>query len=192
MALGLKNWNIAENIVWFVRLSDSGTGVSVEMYLTQADAESRTNLQAAGEGGYGTDVEIALTKEPGASVPVSPFQGEYSWHLVVSGESGDGTKILKVREFVEMDEISHPIYRNAALIASRAAAEINAHTHAAIIRNIGLGTHLPEMEPGRVLRVNSARHGVNDLSQVREHRILGTPDTLVSELEAWKYMELKR
>jgi len=189
----IENWNIAENIVWYARLSDSGSGVSVEFYLTQTDAEARTSLQASGESsGYGSEMEVELTNEGDAVTPVSLFIEDYDWHVTVSGESEDPTRIFKVREFVEMDEISHPVYRNSALIAARAAAEINAHTHAAIIRNIFLGTHLPEIEVGQIAGMDSARRGVDDLSQIHEHQIIGTPDSLVSEIEIRKYLELKR
>lgn len=192
MALSIENWNIAENILWYARLSDSGSGVAVEMYLTQADAEAQTNMQASGESsGYGED-EVVLTNEESAMVPISLFNDAYSWHLAVRGEEGDPVTIFRVREFVEMDEISHSIYRNSALITARATAEINAHTHAAIIRNIILGTHLPEIEVGDIAGLDSARRGVDDLSQIHEHQIIGTPDSLVSEIEIRKYLELKR
>lgn len=193
MAFSILNWNIAENIVWYVRLSDTGAGVSAELYLTRADAEARTNLQAGGESsGYGSNLEITLTNEDGASVPVSFFQEGYSWHLTVAGGSGDPVKIFKVREFVDLEEIVHPIYRNSALLEARAAAEINAHTHARINRTLLLGVHLPGLKAGDILRLNSNRRGIDDLSQVFEHRILGTPDSLVSEVDVVKFLELKR
>jgi hypothetical protein len=193
MTMQINHWNVAENNVWYVRLADSGTGVSVELYLTEADAEAQTNLQASGESsGYGSNLEIELTNEEDATIPVTMFCEDYSWHVKVSGESEDSTKIFKLREFVEMDEISHSVYRNSVLITARATAEIDAHTHAAIIRSIVLGTHLPGLEAGQIAGVNSARRGVNDLSQVHEHTIIGTHDSLVSELETRKYIELTR
>jgi len=193
MALSVLNWNIDENRVWYVRLEDTGSAVSAELYLTLADAEAQENLQASAEStGYGTALEVTLVNEEAASVPVSLFQGEYAWNIIVAGQNGDATKIFKIKEFVEMEEISHSIYRNSALISARATAEINAHTHAAIVREIGLGTHLPEIEPGQILGVNSARRGINDLSQVAEHMIVGTQNSIVSNLEIRKYMALKR
>jgi len=193
MAMEIDNWNIAENILWYARLSDSGSGVAVELYLTEADTEAQTNLQASGESsGYGSNLEVKLTNEGEAVTPVSLFIEDYDWHVMVSGASEDATRIFKVREFVEMDEISHPIYRNSALITARATAEIEAHTHAAIIRNISLGTHLPEIEAGDIAGLDSVRRGVDDLGQVHEHQIIGTPDSLVSEIEIRKYLELKR
>ena len=196
--LSILNWNIDENRIWFIRLADSGAAVSVELYLTLADAQAQTNLQASGESsGYGSDLEVILGNDSEATTPVSFFQEEYLWHLVVSGQNGDPVKIFKIKEFVEMDEISHAIYRNSTLIGSRAAAEIDAHTHAVIIRNISPGLHLPELEVGDIARLNSARRSVDDFSQVVEHEIVGEinddgTQSLVSNIETRKYLELKR
>ncbi len=190
--LSIVNWNIAQNIIWYVRLADAGSTISVELYLTQSDAEAQTNMQASGESsGYGS-VEVTLTNEVGATEPVALFRDDYAWHLTVSGAASDSTKIFKVKEFVDLDEISHAIYRNSSLITARAMAEINAHTHAAIIRQISLGTHLPELEIGDVARLISTRRGLDDYGQIFEHTIIGTPDSLVSEIEIRKYLELKR
>ena len=193
MALSITNWNIAENIDWFVRLEDTGSGISVELYLTQADAEAQTNLQSSGESsGYGSDLEITLSNEEEAATPVSLFIDDYDWHLMATGEDGDATKIFQVKAFVELDEIAHSIYRSSDLIQARATAEIDAHTHAAIIRNVALGIHLPEIEVGQIAGVDSDRRGIDDLGQIHEHQIIGTPDSLVSEMEIRKYLELKR
>jgi hypothetical protein len=193
MALSVVNWNIDENRVWFVRLSDTGTAILVELYLTQADAEAQANLQASGESsGYGSELEVVLVFEVGATVPVTLFRDEYTWHIMVAGQNGDAAKIFKIKEFIEMDEISHAIYRNSSSITARATAEIDAHTHAAIIREIALGTHLPTLEVGDIVGLNSTRRGLNDLSQVTDMEITGTPNSLPSSIETRKYLELKR
>jgi hypothetical protein len=137
-------------------------------------------------------LDVGLANEPDATNPVSLFIDAYAWHLQVNGENGDPAKIFKVKRFVELEEISHSIYRDSILIAARAEAEINAHTHAAIIRDIILGTHLPEIEVGQTAGLFSDRREVDDLSQIHEHRIMGTPDSLISEVEIRKYMEIKR
>jgi hypothetical protein len=193
MALSIINWNIDENRVWFVRLSDTGSAMLVELYLTQADAEARANMQASGEStGYGSAQEVTLVNEVGATVPVSFFREEHSWHIMVAGQNGDTAKIFKIKEFIEMDEVSHAIYRNSSLITARATTEIDAHTHAAIIRTIPLGTHLPELEVGQIMSISSARRGINDLTQVTEYEIIGTHNSLISTLKTSKYLELKR
>jgi hypothetical protein len=194
MAFEITNWNIAENRAWYARIADLGEdGIQIELYLTLADAQARANLQAQGETtGYGADVEVILINEDSATVPVTLFREDYEWHLLVDGASGDDTVIFKIKEFVELDEISHPIYRNSALIEARAAAEIDAHTHAAIVRDITLGTHAPTMEPGDVVTLTSDRRGLDDMGQVFERTITGTVNSLTDAIEVRKFLELKR
>lgn len=194
----ITSWNVNPNRLWFVRLSDAGSGIRAELYLTQADAEAQTSLQAAGTStGFGSGQAITLTNESGATEPVSSFQDIYSWHLLVSGADGDPEKIYRIKEFVDLDEISDPIYRNEALITTRARAEINAHTHAVITKDVSLGSHIPTLEPGEIVQLASARRGKTELLQVMEHRISGEVSdsgemSLVSSLVSAGYLALKR
>jgi len=193
MTLSIDNWNVAQNAVWFVRLSDTGGAVQAGLYLSAAAAEAQTGLQASGESsGYGSNLEITLTNEEEASTPVSRYQAEYAWHLKAGGQNGDSARIFKVNTFVELDEIAHPVYRNPSLISRRAAAEIDAHTHAAIVREMLLGVHLPTADVADIVRVNSARRGVNVLGQVDRHVIDGQVDRLTSTLTVSTYLELTR
>lgn len=197
MAFSIDSWNINPNRAWFVRLSDGGSGISVELYLSQAEAQSQTTRQAHGiTAGYGAELGLTLSNDPGAAFPVSLFQ-DYLWHLKVSGASGDAAKVFKVKEFVDLDEIDHPIFRNAALIPLRAAAEIDAHTHALIRKEITLGSHLPELEPGGIVRLSSSRRGRIENLQVVEHRIVGEQSEggetrLTSTIAATSHMALRR
>jgi len=193
MALSIVNWNIAENTVWYVRLAVSGSAISIALYLSEADAAAQTNAQASGvSSGYGTSLEITLTNTSGATTPVSIFRDDYAWHLIISGASGDSAKIIKIKEFVDLDEISHAIYHNGTLIEARAIAEIDAHTHAAIIREIALASHLPSLEPGDIVNLDSDRRSLDDMGQVFEHTITGTPNSLTDTIEMRKFLELKR
>lgn len=191
-------WNINPNRVWFVRLADAGASILVELYLTQADAQAQTDRQAAGDtSGFGSDLPVTLAIDPGASVPVLLYQAAHSWHLRISGADGDPTKIYKVKEFVDLDEISHPIYRNSALIETRARAEIDAHTHARIPRQVELGSHIPTLEPGDTVRLNSARRGKDEMYQALEHRMAGEINDdgearLTSSISVAGYLALKR
>lgn len=189
----LSSWNIAENRQWFVVLSDGGTGVAVGLYLTQAAAEGETDRQASGiSSGYGSALPVVLAADAGATVPPTMLQAEHGWHLRAAGTSGDSSRILRVGPFVDLPEISHAVYRDAGLIARRAAAEIDAHTHARIVRSVSLGTHLPDLEVGAIARIQSARRSLDVMGQVEGHRIVGTPDSLVSELDVVSYLELVR
>jgi hypothetical protein len=193
MAFSIDNWNVNPNRLWFVRMYDGTTGVGVELYLTLANAQAQTNRQANGvSSGYGTAKSITLSPDVGASVPVSRFQIVYSWHLLATGYSGNSVKIFQLKPFVDLAEISHPLYRNEAIIPLRAAAEINAHTHASIKRDVDLASHLPELEPGDIMEIDSDRLGAAPLGQVIEHRIAGEPNKLTSTLTVTSYLALKR
>ncbi len=196
--LEINSWNVNPNREWFVRLSDAGSAIAAGLYLTQADALAQTKRQAHGvTAGFGTALPVTLANEPAAEAPVSFFQPTYNWHLLVSGQDGNTVRILRVREFVDLDEIEHPIYRNEALITSRASAEIDAHTHAKISKDISLGAHLPTMEPGDTVRIDSSRRGKDEVLQVIEHRILAESldsgeTRLTSSLTAASYLPLRR
>lgn len=198
MALSIVASNLNPNRLWYVKLSDAGTGIAVELFLTEADADAGTNRQAHGTStGYGSSVEVVLNADPGATVEISTFQTGQTWHLKVGGAGSDPTVVERMAEFVELDEISHPIYRNADLITTRATAEIDAHTHARLQKDIDLGSHLPTLEPGDILRLNSTRRGKNELLQVAEHRISaevseGGEMSLTSSVTAAGYIVLKR
>ena len=192
MAFSITNLNYNPNRVWFVRLADAGSNISIELYTTLTDAQAQTNKQAYGTAAFGADQAVTLTNVPAATYPVSLFQDSYTWHLRVTGQDGNTTKIFKLKEFVDLDDISAPIYRNEELIPLRAAAEINAHTHARIPREIELASHLPTLEAGDIVRVNSVRLDVDLYGQVTEHRTAGEPNKLTSTIEVTSYLALKR
>lgn len=193
MAFAVSVWNIDPNRIWFVRLADAGSNISVELYATQADAEAQTNLQASGATtGFGSSLSVTLTNATGATYPVSLYQSTYSWHLLVSGADGDSTAIFRVKEFVDLDEIDHAVYRNADLIPIRAAAEIDAHTHAKYSRSIQGGGPILGAVEGAICSLASSRRSLSELGQVATHTLTGTPSSLTSNLELMTYKALKR
>jgi hypothetical protein len=196
--LEIFNWNISPNRDWFVRLFDDGAGITAELYLSAVAASTQANLQASGStGAYGQQLSVVLDNDAGATYPVSAFQAEYDWHLQVSGQAGDSIKIFKVREFVELPEISAAIYRSQDLIARRATAEINAHTHASIIRVAELGVHLPDADIGQIAQITSTSRGIDALGQI-DHMIIEGHVTdegeasLTNTIEVIEYQELTR
>jgi hypothetical protein len=74
----------------------------------------------------------------------------------------------------------------------RTTAEINAHTHASIKREVELTSHLQGLEPGHIVEIDSDRLGAAPLGQVVEHRIAGEPNQLTSALTVTSYLALKR
>lgn len=193
MAFSVQQSNIEPNRVWFIRLADTGTGISVELYLTEADAEAQTHLQASGETTeYGSGLEVWLNAEESASVQISMHQSSLDWHVMVAGASEDETVILKIKEFVDLDDISHAIFATSGLAAIRAKAEIDAHTHAVFTRSVQLGTHLPEISVGEICAISSAGRDLSEIGQVIRHQISGTPSSLLSSVDVASYKALKR
>lgn len=196
--LSIASWNINPNRVWWVRLSDGGSGIRAELYLSQAEAEAQSGLQASGtSAGFGTAKPVVLSNEGSATYQVGLFQDIYTWHLLASGAASDPVQIYRIKEFVDLDEINDPIYRNELLIATRAKAEVDAHTHATISKDVALGSHIPSLEPGDVVQLASARRGKTELLQVMEHRIAGEVSdsgemSLTSSLIAAGYLVLRR
>jgi len=196
MAFAINNWNIDPNRLWYVRIADDGAVnlLTVELYLTEADAEAQSNRQAHSLGNaFGSAVEILLTADSGATVDISMHQSTDAWHLVVSGADDDAEKIFCVKPFVDLEDIQHPIYRNPLLVTQRATAEIDEHTHVLFERQIELGVHLPTLEPGEILSITSARRELSaDLCQIAEHTIVGTVNRLYSRVTADKYQGIVR
>lgn len=193
MAFSINNWNLNPNRVWYVLLSDSGSAISAGLYLTEEDAESQSNPQAEGSTqGYGDGLDVYLVSDENSIVQISLFQDFLAWHLKVSGSSGDPARVFKIKEFVDLDEISHPVYRNAGLSPVRASAEIDAHTHAIYNRTVQLATHLPDVNVGDICGLSSVDRGISDLGQVMRRRIIGTPESLIDTLEISSFKPLKR
>ena len=196
--LSIASWNINPNRVWWVRLSDGGSGIRAEIYLSKAEAEAQSGVQASGtSAAFGTAQPIVLTNDGAATYPVVLFQDIYTWHLLASGADGDPVQIYRMKEFVDLDEINDPIYRNELLITTRGKAEVDAHTHATITKDIALGSHIPTLEPGDIVQLASARRGKTELLQVMEHRIAGEVNdsgemSLTSSLIAAGYLVLRR
>ncbi len=192
MPFEIKNWNINPNRDWFVRLAIVSGEISAGLYLTAADAQAQTDRQAHGSAAPGSDVAIVLTADTGATVAVSFFQETEPWHLVVAGTAGDPVRILRVKAFVDLDDITHPAYRNAELVKVRALSEVNAHTHLDLARTLEIAGHLPGLEPGDILALDSARRGIDQNCQVTEHVIRGGPDSLVSTITCSRFVAVAR
>ena len=195
MTFDVTNWNIEENRDWYVRLEDAGSDMTVGLYYTQSDAQHDNNRIAQATGvSFGTDVEVTVTAETGYTIEY--FQTEYDWHLKVTGENGDSGKVYKISQFTDIDGISHSIFRNTNLIAIKAQDEVDKHTHARIVRDLPLGTHIPDVKMGDVITVNSSRRNVNELNQIIEHTITGVIQQadvrLISEITTIKFLEMAK
>ena len=190
MSFTITDWNLNPNRNWYVFLSDSGSDISVELYTSQADADAKTNLVASGAGAYGAGTQINFSMEDGGTPEISLFNSDLDYHIAVSGQSGDLSKLFHMAPFVDLDEINDGIYKSTALIQVRALHEINTHTHTSKERSIDLAGPFHQILVGDVLRVQSAARGIDVLTTVTETAITGTADSLTAQVETVEYVDL--
>lgn len=190
MSFSVTDWNLNPNRDWYIKLSDAGDEIFVELYPTQADADGETNLTAYGLADFGNDSDVVLVMDDAGSPEISLFNAETTYHLRVSGQNSDDTKIFHVSPFVDLPDISHSVYQSSAMITPRATYEINAHTHTSKIKSIGIANHIPTLGVGDILQIQSDRLGVDVLTEITELTISGTPDSLVNTVETIEYVDL--
>lgn len=195
MTFDVTNWNIDENIDWYVRLEDTGVDITVGLYKTESDAQHDNNRVAQATGiAYGTDSSVTLVVETGYTLEL--FQIEYTWHLKVTGANGYSAKVYKISRFTDLPSITHSIFSNVDLIALKAKDEVDKHTHAQIKRDMPLGTHIPDIKVGDVVTINSTRRGINEVNQIVNHTIIamnrGSEVQLTSNITTIKYLEMTK
>jgi hypothetical protein len=189
----IDSWNLEPNQEWFVRLFSNVTGIGVELYETQADADAQTNLiDSYTTAGFGSDKEVIFD-----STALSLFQTTYQWHMLVSGAVTDTAHTYRIKQFVDLDAVEHPIFRNEALITIRAGAEIDTHTHAIIRYSVETGVHYPNLDTGDIIALVSTRRGLSKIVQVLDHEVSyssedGGKESLVSNLTVAEYLALNR
>jgi hypothetical protein len=188
MPFAITEWNLNPNRNWYVKLADAGTDISVKLYPTQADAVANTNLTAEGTAVFGTGSETLLIAT--GSLLISLFNDALLYHLKVSGADADPAKTFHIKPFVDIPDINHNVYRSEALIQKKALAEINAHTHTAKIRSIGIANHNPLLRTDDVINIQSTMRSLNVLATVSERLISGTPDELIDQIETVEYLDL--
>jgi hypothetical protein len=188
MPFAITEWNLNPNRNWYVKLADAGTDISIKLYPTQADAVANTNLTAEGTAVFGTGSETLLIAT--GSLLISLFNDALLYHLKVSGADADTAKTFHIKPFVDLPDINHNVYRSESLIQKKALAEINAHTHTAKIRSIGIANHNPLLRTDDVINIQSTMRSLNVLATVSERLISGTPDELIDQIETVEYLDL--
>jgi hypothetical protein len=189
MPFSISSWNVGENQDWFARVEDAGTGISIKVYESLIDAQNEENLIAyALTSGFGS-ASVVLSAPIGQQT-LSRFQTIYSWHLVVSGSSGDPLVIFKISKFVELSPISDAIYKNEDLIVARGTQEIRKRTNASYVNRL-VSPVWKDIEIGNVISIDSPRISTK-LAQVDQFKISGNAVSLVMEIQAIEYMEMNR
>lgn len=190
MPFAITEWNLNPNRNWYVKLADAGTDISVKLYPTQVDAAAGINLVAEGTAAFGTGSETLLIMSVTGDPLISLFNDALLYHMKVSGADADPAKTFHIAPFVDLPDINHNVYRSESLIQKKALAEINAHTHTAKIRSIGIANHNPGLSTDDVLNIQSTVRSLNVLATVSEILISGTPDALIDHVETVEYLDL--
>jgi len=190
MSFTITEWNINPNRNWYIKLSDSGAEIDINLYPTQADAQAGTNLTASGTAPYGTASEAILAMSATGEPEISLFNQGLDYHLKVSGQNGDTTKTYQVAPFVDIPEINNNIYRSSSLISQKATQVINAHTHTSKIRDIGIANHRPGMKTGEIINLQSTFRSLDILATIDEVTIIAGPGTLINRINAVQYVDM--
>lgn len=199
----LENWNVSPNKTWFVSvlgyyIDEYETGNLITLYDTLTDLQNHTNAVSYG---YLDTVTLEVVLEPvdeyDEAIPY--YYQDLKYHLMLSGIVAEGEEYLfKVKPLTDLDEIRHPIYNNSNIALSRGEAELDLHTYAVIGRELVLGTHIPELEPGETVNLTSVRRGeTSKKSQILGETIAGTINedgtaSLITSINVANYLELSR
>lgn len=192
MALSIDNMNFEPNLKWYVRLQAATSNILVELYLSLASAQARTDQIASGSSsGFGTFLPVTLTQI--ATTPTIKFHNDgLEWHLMVGGASGDGATVFKAGPFSDHDDISHAIYRDTEIITYRANAVINASTHLDVRHTISSVTIDEGLACNDTILLDSDAVGSSRYLTVQGIEIELTPDSMLATYTASKFEKMKR
>jgi hypothetical protein len=162
MAFDITDWNINPNQKWYVKLSDAGSTVLVELFNTLADAIAGTNRVAVGANvAFGVDVKVLLTPE--AVLPtfgaLAKFNSTLDYHLKVTVVDGDTTKRFAIGPFTDLPPVEDALMLTEEMIFARATLEINRGTHSILRSSLQLESHYPALELGDIVTVSSSKRG---------------------------------
>lgn len=184
----ITDWNVIPNKLYFVKLSDNGSQVLVELFNTQAYAQAGSNRVAYGNCAYGISQEVDLTDD--STYPaIDYFNNSKSYHLKVTFSGSESAAIFKAGPFYDK-EINDILCCTADMQAARAAAEINKGTHSVDTKSLTLSSHDTDIRDGLVVTVNTDAF-VNQNHMIKKAVIQGFGEGLiVDQLELYKYEDL--
>lgn len=188
MSYSITDWNLNPNILWFVKISDIGSEMQIDLYETEADAIAETNVIASSAVAFGTGVVVIFADV--AAYGISYFNSALSYHMKVTGIDGDTTKIFKIAPFTDLPDVNNSIYRSESLIQRRAIFEINKHVHVRNNMAIGLAGIVPGLKIGDVCRINSVGKSIDVLTVVEDISIVGTLNSLLTDVDNTYYTDV--
>jgi len=189
MGFSITDFNINPNQDWYVKISQDGSDILVELYLSEADATGGVDMVASGSTNFGTDSEVTLVMEEGSSVQISFFNSDLEYHMKVAGSDSDTTKTFHISPFVDLEEISHNLYQSQDLLTRRAVKEINEHTHTSLFKDLTLATLVDGLEINDILEIDSDFRGKTTNNIVNTITIIGTHNSLTCSLSAVEFLD---
>lgn len=187
MALSVNDWNINPNITWFVQLSDSGSGILVELYDENPTLGS-PSLVASADVGYGS-TEVNLTQAYASPQELEYYNGTIDYHLKVSGQSGDSQRTFQVGPFTDLQDIEDPIYQSESMAYLRIEKEIKNHTRTKVNRDISLAAFENSVDVGNVVTLSTTREGLSENLEVTGFSITGGMDSVKKNIQCVKYVQ---
>jgi len=193
----ILDWNVNPNQIWYIALigEDEYEDMQVFLYETLVDMYAGTNAVASGTVNSET-FQVVLTDS--LDVEMDYYYDDYSVHLTVTGILyGPVVRYFKIKPLTDISEINHSIYNNSLITLSRGEAELDLHTYAILGRELVLGIHVPELECGNIVELDSTRRNKIENSQVLSQTIVGTQSddgesSLITTINVVNYVELLR
>lgn len=166
MAFEIVDWNLLPNQRFFVKLSDAGTQMDVDIYNTKADIDAGTNRVAFATVSFAVGVEVSITADstdPSSGEALAKFNTDLSYDLKVTGIDGDTTKKFQVGPFTDMPPVEDALLVTEAMIEARATLEINRGTHTKLTRTLNLDSHYPDLQEGDIIELSSTKRGLSSV-----------------------------
>jgi hypothetical protein len=163
VAFNVTDWNVFPNQRFYVKVSDIGSKMRVELFNTAADAAASTNRVASADVDFGSDVPVLLVADatlPSSGDPLTKFNPSLSYHLKADGSDSDPTKTFAVGPFTDLPPVEDPLILSEAMADARATLEINKGTHMRVVRNFAVNRHHGELEQGDIITITSTKRGI--------------------------------
>lgn len=160
--------NLDPNQKWFIRLSDSGFQMLVELFNTLADAQAVTNRVASATVNFGNSVLVTFTADSTPTLsgdPIAKFNSALAYQMKVNGTDGDTTLRYSVGPFTDLPSVEDSLMLTEQIIQARATVEINRHTHTVIRRIMQMKDHTPNLNEGDIVFYSSTRRSIVNLRQ---------------------------
>ena len=164
MSFEVTDWNLLPNQRFFVKLSDAGSQMQVDIYNTQADIDADTNKVGTATVAFGADREVTITAgstDPSSGDPLAKFNTDLTYDLKATGSDGDTTKKFQVGPFTDMPPVEDALLVTEAMIQARATLEINRGTHSKLTRTLLLDSHYPALGEGDIVSLSSTKRGLS-------------------------------